>query len=127
MTYEEWKKCEQLPQPYPLYNAATVRKLVERIDNLEQRVIDSRTRTNDLERWVKGIADDKQMPTYVQQSARSLLALEGELSMTLPKGYAIVPIEPTDSMIEAGLGADSNAFPLKYMYQAMIEAAQEGE
>jgi len=35
MTYEEWKKCVQLPQSYPLYNAATVRKLVERIDELE--------------------------------------------------------------------------------------------
>jgi hypothetical protein len=52
---------------------------------------------------------------------------EGELSMTVPKGYAIVPIEPTKSMIDAGLGADSDAFPLKYIYQAMIEAAQEGE
>ena len=79
MTYEEWKKCEQLPQPYPLYNAATVRKLVERIDNLEQRVIDLRTRTNDLERWIAGIADDhRQIPDWIQQSARSLLAQEGE-------------------------------------------------
>ena len=40
MTYQEWKKCEQLPQPYAMYNATTVRKLVERIDLLEQRVID---------------------------------------------------------------------------------------
>ena len=44
----------------------------------------------------------------------------------VPKGYAIVPIEPTKSMLDAGLGADSDAFPLKYIYQAMIEAAQEG-
>jgi hypothetical protein len=40
MTDEEWKKCVQLPQPYAMYSAATVRKLVDRIDNLEQRVID---------------------------------------------------------------------------------------
>jgi predicted RNase H-like nuclease (RuvC/YqgF family) len=45
---------------------------------LEQRAIESRIRIDDLERWVKGIADDKQMPTWIQQSARSLLAQEGE-------------------------------------------------
>jgi len=45
----------------------------------------------------------------------------------VPEGYALVPIEPTKSMIDAGLGADSDAFPLKYIYQAMIEAAQESE
>ena len=39
-TYEEWEKREQLPQPYPMYNAATVRKLVDRMKILEQRVID---------------------------------------------------------------------------------------
>jgi len=79
MTYEEWKKCEQLPQSYPLYNAATVRKLVDRIKLLEQRCIESRTRIDDLERWVAGIADDhRQIPDWIQQSARSLLAQEGE-------------------------------------------------
>lgn len=40
MTYQEWKKYEQTPQPYAMYNATTVRKLVERIKLLEQRVID---------------------------------------------------------------------------------------
>jgi hypothetical protein len=112
-----------------------VRDGIKRIKELEERLIESRTRIDDLERWVAGIADDKQMPTYVQQSAKSLLAQEGELSMTVPegyamtvpKGYAIVPIEPTESMIDAGFRADSDAFPLKYIYQAMIKVAQEGE
>ena len=48
--------------------------LYQRIDNLEQRVIDLRTRANDLKRWIADIADDRQIPKYVQQSARSLLA-----------------------------------------------------
>ena len=61
-----------------LSHCECVERLYERIDNLEQRVIDSRTRTNDLERWISGIADDKEIPVWVQQSARSLLAQEGE-------------------------------------------------
>ena len=110
-----------------LSHCECVDSLYERIKLLEQRCIDLHTRANDLKRWIAYIADDKQIPVWVQQSARSLLAQEGELSMTVPKGYAIVPIEPTKSMIDAGLGADSDAFPLKYIYQAMIEAAQESE
>lgn len=54
-----------------------VRDASKRIKELEERLIESRTRIDDLERWVAGIADDQQMPTYVQQSARSLLAQEG--------------------------------------------------
>lgn len=53
-----------------------VRDASKRIKELEDRLIESRTRIDDLERWVKIIADDQQMPTYVQQSARSLLAQE---------------------------------------------------
>jgi hypothetical protein len=118
-----------------LSHCECVDSLYERIKELEGRAIDLHTRANDLKRWIAYIADDKQIPVWVQQSARSLLAQVGELSMvvpkgyamTVPKGYAIVPIEPTKSMLDAGLGADSNAFPLKYIYQAMIEAAQESE
>lgn len=50
----------------------------KRIKELEERLIESRTRIDDLERWVAGIADDKQIPIWVKQSARSLLAQEGE-------------------------------------------------
>ena len=36
-------------------------------------------RVDDLERWIAGIADDHgQIPDWIQQSARSLLAQEGE-------------------------------------------------
>ena len=86
-----------------------VRDASKRIKLLEQRIIDLQGH-DDL--------------SYID---RKLSEQEGELSMTVPEGYAIVPIEPTKSMIDAGLGADSDAFPLKYIYQAMIEAAQEGE
>ena len=56
-----------------------------------------------------------------------------ELSMTAPKGYAIVPIEPTKSMIDAGylavvmMPSLDEARPADVCYRAMIEAAQEGE
>jgi hypothetical protein len=132
--YTVWDNAEMTAEAAWDYQQASIDGLLEdrkmdrsRINDLENRAIDSRRRIYDLEHWIKGIADDKQMPTWIQQSARSLLAQEGDLSMTVPEGYAIVPIEPTKSMIDAGLGADSDAFPLKYIYQAMIEAAQEGE
>ena len=56
-----------------------VESLEQRIKELEHRLIESRTRIDDLERWVAGIADDhRQIPDWIQQSARSLLAQEGE-------------------------------------------------
>ena len=89
-----------------LSHCECVDSLYERIDNLEQRVIDSRTRTNDLERWVAGIADDQKMPTYVQQSARSLLVQEGKsseyskvlyrISLTDRGDYILESVDPTN-------------------------------
>ena len=35
MSYEQWKKTVSTPQPYAMYNAATVCKLVDRIEQLE--------------------------------------------------------------------------------------------
>ena len=55
-----------------------VRDASKRIKELEERLIESRTRIDDLERWVAAIADDKQIPTWIQQSAKSLLAQEGK-------------------------------------------------
>ena len=43
----------------------------------------------------------------------------------IPEGYALVPVEPTAEMIDAGFRADSESFPLKHIYKAMIAAAQE--
>ena len=113
MTFEFFKSKINSPEEYAMYSESTVKAAwsyqQERINLLEQRVIDLQGH-NDLSYLDKKLSEQ-----------------EGELSMTVPEGYAIVPIEPTKSMIDAGLGADSDAFPLKYIYQAMIEAAQEGE
>ena len=63
MDYEQWKKTVSTPQSYAMYNATTVRKLVDRIEQLEE--------------WIAAIADDHpQIPDWIQQSARSLLAQE---------------------------------------------------
>lgn len=43
----------------------------------------------------------------------------------IPKGFTIVPVEPTDEMIQAGLRADNDSFPLQYIYKAMIDSAKE--
>lgn len=146
MTYEEWKKCVQLPQSYPMYNADTVRKLVERIEELkaengdlkahveylmtechifthnrlnellEQRVIESRIRIDDLERWIKGIADDKQMPTYAQQSARSLLAQE--YSKVL---YRIKPSDRGDYFVESVVPTTFGGDAVNYVFRGRLE------
>lgn len=63
MDYEQWKKTVSTPQSYAMYNAITVRKLVDRIEQLEE--------------WIAALADDHpQIPDWIQQSARSLLAQE---------------------------------------------------
>ena len=50
------------------------------------------------------------------------------LSMTAPKGYAIVPVEPTADMLDAGrCESDGPPNDVSYIYQAMIKAAQESE
>lgn len=51
-----------------------VRDASKRIKELEDRLIEARTRIGDLERWIAAITDDKQIPAWIQQSARSLLA-----------------------------------------------------
>ena len=62
-----------------VYDLICVERLCKRIDELEQRCIESRTRVDGLERWIAGITDDhQQIPDWIQQSARSLLAQESE-------------------------------------------------
>ena len=95
MTFEEWWEAN-INTASPLcrydkaaaawdYQQASIDGLLEdrkmdrsRINDLEDRAIESRTRIDELERWVAGIADDQQIPDWIQQSARSLLAQEGE-------------------------------------------------
>jgi hypothetical protein len=52
------------------------------------------------------------------------LAMEWNTRYT-PKGFTIVPVEPTDEMIQAGLRADNDSFPLQYIYKAMIDSVKE--
>jgi len=61
-----------------VYDLVYVERLYKRIERREQQLIKSWTRTKDLERWIAGIADDKQIPAWIQQSAKSLLAQKGE-------------------------------------------------
>ena len=70
-----------------------------------------------------GFADDEGTLTF-DISHMSTVAI----SALIPEGYALVPVEPTEKMIEAGdcarfqaICASSNA------YRAMIAAAQEKE
>jgi Lar family restriction alleviation protein len=53
------------------------------------------------------------------------LAMESWNTRHAPEGYALVPVEPTDSMINSGFRADGDSFPLEHIYKAMIAAAQE--
>ncbi|WP_027855586.1 hypothetical protein [Marinobacterium litorale] len=50
----------------------------------------------------------------------------------IPEGYALVPVEPTDAMVDAALAcADDESIPedafAQSAYRAMITAAQEQE
>ena len=43
-----------------------------------------------------------------------------------PEGYVLVPVEPTEAMLNAGLDANVVPHP-EDIYKAMIQAAQEEE
>lgn len=83
MTFEEWKKDMQLPQNYAMFNATTIRDLIDDRNNLEAklrlRIERLQSTIHRLEEWISDKADDRpQIPDWIQQSARSLLALECE-------------------------------------------------
>lgn len=65
----------EINEDYKLTKAVThyaCRPLTDENERLKARI-------DELERWVAGIADDhRQIPDWIQQSARSLLAQEGE-------------------------------------------------
>ena len=47
----------------------------------------------------------------------------------LPEGYVLVPVEPTKKMLKAGwkqMAQDCTGIP-EEIYEAMIQASQEGE
>jgi hypothetical protein len=95
-------------------------KQYKRIKLLEQRIIDSRIRIDDLERWIKGIADDKQMPTYAQQSARSLLAQE--YSKVL---YQIKPSDRGDYVLESVLPTTFAGDAVNYVFRGRLEDCEK--
>jgi len=64
----------EINEDYKLTKAVThyaCRPLTDENERLKARI-------DELERWIAGIADDRQIPDWIQQSARSLLAQEGE-------------------------------------------------
>ena len=47
---------------------------------------------------------------------------------SIPEGYAIVPIEPTDKMINAAINLNFSEFDgVELIYKAMIEASKAGD
>lgn len=45
----------------------------------------------------------------------------------LPEGYVLVPKEPTDKMLSAGMDKLMSVTGIQHTYRAMIQAAQEKE
>ena len=84
MTYEEWKKGIDSPQSFAIFNASTIKDLIDDLNNLEsqllrQKIERQQATIHKLEEWIAAIADDhQQIPDWIQQSARSLLAQEEE-------------------------------------------------
>lgn len=71
--------------------------------------------------------------SVVYEAARHIEALKAELSGVRAGTYAIVPVEPTEAMVEMAFDVVESRLPLKRtemfqnIYRAMIKAAQEGE
>ena len=77
-----------------------------------------------IDRYLRNNLDDDD---YAEYSA----ALD--LVSTQPEGYVLVPVEPTDAMLEAAFNAPARGHPetatssFTDIYSAMIAAAQEGK
>jgi hypothetical protein len=125
--YTVWDNAEVTGEAAWDYQQASIDSLLEdrkrdrsRINELEDRAIDSRRRIYDLERWIKGIADDKQMPAYVQQSARSLLAQE--YSKVL---YRIKPTDQSDHILESVVPTCFSGDAVNYVFRGRIEDCEK--
>lgn len=58
--------------------------------------------------------------------ANKEMAWQGWLAAQQQEGYVMVPVEPTEEMIDAGVeDSDVDWKRLKFAYTAMIQAAQE--
>lgn len=81
MTFEEWRQGIDLPQSFAIFNATTIKDLIDDQNNLEyqlrRRIERQQATIHKLEQWIAAIADDHpQIPDWIQQSARSLLTQE---------------------------------------------------
>ena len=99
--------------------------LYERINDLEQRVIDLRTRANDLKRWIAGIADDRQIPVWIQQSARSLLTQGGKSSEYSEVLYRIKPSDQGDYILESVVPTTFAGHAVNYVFRGRLEDCEK--
>lgn len=69
--------------------------------------------------------------TTLEENKEAILALRA----VTPEGYVLVPVEPTDKMVKAGMFEKNDYYPSyegsaefnNDIYKAMIQAAQEEE
>ena len=105
MTFEEWWE-QRKPRPNEFIEGDLVTLAAQAAWDYQQQHID------ELESENKRILDHAV-----------------ELCMTTPKGYVLVPVEPTDKMTEAfwNIVQVGNSAKPSDIYKAMIQAAQEQE
>ena len=67
----------------------------------------------------------------VREAQKRIRAILDTPQPAVPEGWKLVPIEPSDGMIQAGIRADNESFPLHHIYKAMLASApqppKEGE
>jgi hypothetical protein len=108
MTFEEWWEIED--RVY-LNEYSTFKMVAAQVWNHQQKRIDA------LEATVKA--------HQIRPRGKSMLSY-------LPEGYVLVPVEMTNKMFKAGVNAHDECgdtdchCSITDMYEAMIQAAQEG-
>lgn len=104
MTFEEWWK-QRKPRPNEFIEGDLVTLAAQAAWDYQQQHID------ELESENKRILDHAV-----------------ELCMTTSKGYVLVPVEPTEKMVEAGIMFHSQFdSSVPRVYKAMIQETQEQE
>ena len=83
-----------------------------------------------FEQWsrpdsVQRVKDDNGYTDQRMQTAFNGWLARSKLSPDIPPGFALVPIDPTEKMLDAGNSAMGGSGRWKTLYKAMIAAAQK--
>lgn len=82
-----------------------------------------------FEKWLNTL-DKQTLVTMTSKQARTIEELQAATKASLPEGWKLVPVEPTEEMVDAFIDSDIDLDPEQNViigYKAMLEAVPDGD